>query len=83
MVQDGAVAETFHTVKVKAKRASKTTQQDRLEFLEIGTSNFNTLVGSSYPGPGKSVEALKFYQDDLPDRSGDEKINVFGVRGAP
>ena len=76
MVQDGAVAETFHTVKVKAKRASKTTQQDRLEFLEIGTSNFNTLVGSSYPGPGKSVEALKFYQDDLPDRSGVEKVNA-------
>lgn len=47
----------------------------RLRFLEIGTSNFETLAEAA-PGPGRSVEALKFYQDDLPDRQGIEKVNA-------
>lgn len=44
-------------------------------FLEIGTSNFETLAENEKP-PGLSVEALKMYQDDLPNRLGIEKINA-------
>ena len=67
-------AQTFWSVAVKQARRSAH-RSGRLEFLEIGTSDFDTLIETSYPGPGKSVEALQFYQDRLPDRADVQKIN--------
>ena len=64
------------SVKEPGRRWTPRAVTGRLEFLEIGTNEFDTLLGSSYPGPGKSVEALKFYQDKLPDRTGVEKVNA-------
>jgi FkbM family methyltransferase len=46
-----------------------------LDFLEIGTSNFDTLLQSCKNDEiGISVEPLKFYLDDLPDKPNVKKI---------
>ena len=46
-----------------------------LDFLEIGTSNFNTHIQScSDEQVGISVEPLKFYLDDLPNKTNVKKI---------
>jgi FkbM family methyltransferase len=48
-----------------------------IDFLEIGTSNFETLLQSCRDDEiGISVEPLKFYLDDLPDKPNVEKVNV-------
>ena len=40
----------------------------------LRVQNFNTLIQSDTPGPGLSVEALKFYLDELPERRGIRKV---------
>jgi hypothetical protein len=44
-------------------------------FIEIGTSDFNTLLESDNPGIGLSIEPLKIYLDRLPDKEGVTKVN--------
>ena len=47
------------------------------EFIEIGTSNFDTLIqNADDTTKGISVDAVKYYIDNLPDRSNVRKINV-------
>ena len=47
------------------------------DFLEIGTSCFDTMLETAQPGEtGLSVEPLKFYLDRLPDKIGCIKIPV-------
>jgi hypothetical protein len=47
------------------------------DFVEIGTSDFNTLIQSVKPGVrGLSIDPLKIYLDRLPDVAGCDKINV-------
>lgn len=45
------------------------------DFIEIGTSDFNTLIQKENPGIGLSVEPLKIYLDALPDKEGVIKVN--------
>lgn len=48
-----------------------------LDFLEIGTSNFDTLLQTCNDTDiGMSVEPLKFYLDDLPYRKNVTKVNA-------
>ena len=48
-----------------------------LDFVEIGTSNFETLIQlASEDSKGLSVEGLKMYQDELPDKPGVVKVNA-------
>jgi len=48
-----------------------------LDFIEIGTSDYNTILEScSDNQKGISIEPLKFYLDNLPDRSNVTKINA-------
>lgn len=55
-----------------------------LDFLEIGTSNFDTLLQSCKENEvGISVEPLKFYLDDLPNRPNVEKVNVAITNNRP
>jgi FkbM family methyltransferase len=44
-------------------------------FIEIGTSDFNTLLQSDNPGIGLSIEPLKIYLDRLPNKEGVTKVN--------
>lgn len=55
-----------------------------LDFLEIGTSNFETLLQTCKDTDiGMSVEPLKFYLDDLPDRKNVTKVNVAITHNKP
>jgi hypothetical protein len=55
-----------------------------LDFVEVGTSSFNTLIGEAaaraLPVRGASVEVLSIYLDQLPVVPGVAKLN-FGVMG--
>jgi hypothetical protein len=44
-------------------------------FIEIGTSDFNTILQQNNPGIGLSIEPLKIYLDNLPDKEGVTKVN--------
>ncbi len=47
------------------------------DFIEIGTSNFDTLIQSADDNTkGISVDAVKYYIDQLPDKLNVKKINV-------
>jgi hypothetical protein len=47
-----------------------------LDFIEIGTSDYDTILESCYDfQKGISIEPLKFYLDNLPNRSNVVKIN--------
>jgi len=47
------------------------------DFIEIGTSNFDTLIQSADDNTvGISVDAVKYYIDKLPDKLNCKKINV-------
>lgn len=47
------------------------------DFIEIGTSNFDTLIQSADDNTkGISVDAVKYYIDQLPDKLNCKKINV-------
>lgn len=53
-----------------------TTEFQDLDFIEIGTSNFNTLIQqSSNKTKGISIEPIKYYLDQLPNKSNIKKIN--------
>lgn len=45
------------------------------DFIEIGTSDFNTIIQKENPGIGLSVEPLKIYLDALPDKESVVKVN--------
>lgn len=47
----------------------------RYDFIEIGTSDFDTLLESSQCEIGISIEPLKFYLDNLPDKDNVIKLN--------
>lgn len=44
-------------------------------FIEIGTSDFNTLIENQNCGVGLSIEPLKIYLDRLPNRDSVTKVN--------
>lgn len=47
-----------------------------LDFMEIGTSDFDTLIETSNNNTiGISIEPIKFYLDKLPDKDNVKKIN--------
>lgn len=46
----------------------------RYDFIEIGTSDFETLLQES-SGVGLSIEPLKFYLDNLPNKDNVIKVN--------
>ena len=47
------------------------------DFIEIGTSNFDTLIQSADDNTkGISVDAVKYYIDNLPDKLNCKKLNV-------
>lgn len=45
------------------------------DFIEIGTSDFNTEIEKKDNKKGLSIEALKYYLDKLPDKEGCIKVN--------
>jgi hypothetical protein len=48
----------------------------KYDFVEIGTSNFDTLIELATDDTrGLSIEAIKYYLDCLPDRPGVKKLN--------
>lgn len=47
----------------------------RYDFIEIGTSDFDTLIQNSQNEIGISIEPLKFYLDNLPDKDNVIKLN--------
>lgn len=48
----------------------------KFNFIEIGTSNFGTLIGSADDNDvGLTIEPLKFYLDQLPNKKNVKKIN--------
>lgn len=47
-----------------------------LDFIEIGTSNFDTLIQNSTDAYGISVDAVKYYIDNLPDKQNVTKLNL-------
>lgn len=55
-----------------------------LDFVEIGTSNFDTLIQTcSDKDTGISVEPLLFYLNDLPDRPNVKKVNMAITHNKP
>ena len=52
-------------------------------FIEIGTSDFNTIIEQDNPGIGLSIEPLQIYLDNLPDKEGVTKVNcaISGIDG--
>ena len=50
---------------------------DDLDFIEIGTSHFETLIQTSKNfQKGISVDAVKYYVDALPDKHNVKKLNI-------
>jgi FkbM family methyltransferase len=47
----------------------------KYNFIEIGTSDFNTLIENSNNEVGLSIEPIKFYLDRLPNKINVTKIN--------
>ena len=47
----------------------------RYDFIEIGTSNFDTLLEGSTTEIGLSIEPLKIYLDNLPNKNTVIKVN--------
>lgn len=48
-----------------------------LDFIEIGTSNFDTLIqNASDTTTGISIDAVKYYIDCLPDKPNVKKLNI-------
>jgi FkbM family methyltransferase len=45
------------------------------DFIEIGTSDFFTILQQDNPGVGLSIEPLKIYLDKLPNKEGVTKVN--------
>ena len=47
----------------------------KYDFIEVGTSDFDTLLESTVGKVGLSIDPLKVYQDNLPDRDKVTKVN--------
>jgi len=47
----------------------------KYDFVEIGTNNFDTLIQLATNERGISIEPLKFYLDELPDKPNVTKLN--------
>ena len=48
-----------------------------VDWMEIGTNNFDTLLQTAMDGSvGVSVEAMRFYLDQLPSKEGVTKVNA-------
>lgn len=45
------------------------------DFIEIGTSDFDTIIQNSRDKIGLSIEPIKYYLDRLPDKEGVKKIH--------
>lgn len=72
--QDAALPRAARNAEPESKDVS--TGLD-LDFVEIGTSNFETLIQlASDESKGLSVEGLKMYQDQLPDKPHVQKVNA-------
>lgn len=53
-----------------------------IDFLEIGTSDVETLIESCDEDSfGISIEPLKYYLDKLPDKKNVKKLNLAVVGG--
>lgn len=50
--------------------------EEDYDFIEIGTSNFDTLIQNATIEKGISVEPLKYYLDCLPNKPNVKKVNV-------
>ena len=49
----------------------------KYDFIEIGTSNFDTLIQTAIDtATGLSIEPIKHYLDCLPDKPGVKKLNI-------
>jgi hypothetical protein len=49
----------------------------KYDFIEIGTSNFNTLIQTADDNAvGLSIEPIKYYLDRLPNKSNVQKLNI-------
>ena len=46
------------------------------DFIEIGTSDFDTLIQESTNEQGLSIEPLKYYLDHLPNKENVKKVNA-------
>lgn len=46
------------------------------DFIEIGTSNFNTLIEKATSERGLSIEPVKYYLDSLPSKPNVKKLQV-------
>jgi len=47
------------------------------DFIEIGTSNFDTLIQNASDNTlGISIDVIKYYLDQLPDKNNVKKINI-------
>lgn len=59
-----------------ASSSSEIPKLGHINYIEIGTSDFNTELQESPPGRvGLSVEPIKFYLDKLPNKDGCYKVN--------
>lgn len=47
-----------------------------LDFIEIGTSDFETEIQQNNNKSGLSIEAVRYYIDKLPDKPNCEKLNI-------
>ena len=47
----------------------------KIDYIEIGTSDFNTLISDEKNGIGISIEPIKYYLDKLPNRKNCIKIH--------
>lgn len=45
-----------------------------LDFIEIGTSDFDTIIQSNTYKHGLSIEPIKYYIDRLPNKEGVKKL---------
>jgi hypothetical protein len=63
-------------VKVEMAKTRKQARKTHYDFIEIGTSDFNTLIQKASPSTvGLSVEPLKDYLDRLPTKPHVQKVN--------
>lgn len=67
----------FITIVLKTAYASWP-RLERVDYLEIGTSNFDTLLQSSISDDtvGLSIDIIKGYLDDLPTKLNRHKLNI-------
>ena len=64
-------------VKVEMAKTRKQARKTHYDFIEIGTSDFNTLIQKATPSTvGLSVEPLKDYLDRLPTKPHVQKVNA-------